>query len=101
MKAVSVAMPGAPDGWKKKFTAFATKNGVDMKDRNDRRVFGYYMSALGLNVIDNEAIEIRIPSTIDVVGGGGSSTNDHVWRKCEHGRKEQARRVGGMVDRTH
>ena len=69
MKAVSVAMPGAPDGWKKKFTAFATKNGVDMKDRNDRRVFGYYMSALGLNVIDNEAIEIRIPSTIDVVGG--------------------------------
>ncbi len=66
---VNVSIPGAPDNWGREFTAFASKNGVDMKDRREGRTFRYFLSALGLSVADNEAIEIRIPTTIDEVGG--------------------------------
>jgi hypothetical protein len=66
---VNAGIPGAPDGWAKEFTAYASKNGVDMDDRRQARTFRYFISALGLNVTDNEAIEIRIPTTIDEVGG--------------------------------
>ncbi len=66
---IRASIPGAPEGWAKDFEKFASKNGVDMEDRNDRRQFGYYVKALGLNVKDNKKIDIPVPASIDHVGG--------------------------------
>lgn len=68
-RSMSVGMPNAPKNWSSDFRKYAEKNGVDFKDRRQSRSFGYFVGALGLNVTDNEAIEIRIPNTIDEVGG--------------------------------
>lgn len=68
-KSVSVGIPNAPKDWASNFKKYAANNGVDMKDRRQSRTFNYYLGALGLNVADNEAIEIRIPKTIDDLGG--------------------------------
>lgn len=68
-KSVNTGIPGAPADFRKEFQAYAEEQGLDMEDRRQSRAFGYFVGALGLNVADNEAIEIRIPSTIDEVGG--------------------------------
>ncbi len=66
---IQASIPGAPEGWAKDFEMYASKNGVDMEDRNDKRQFGYYVKALGLNIKDNEKIDIPVPASIDHVGG--------------------------------
>jgi len=68
-KNLSVGIPGAPKDWAASFKKYASKNGVDFKDRRQSRTFGYYLGALGLNVADNKKIEIRIPKSIEELGG--------------------------------
>ncbi|MEM1443243.1 MAG: DUF1549 domain-containing protein, partial [Verrucomicrobiota bacterium] len=62
-------IPGAPEGWADDFRKHTAKNGIDLENRNERRQFGWYMTALGLNLADNKKIEIPVPKTIDDVGG--------------------------------
>lgn len=63
------SIPGAPEEWSQDFRKFTEKSGVDLDNRNERRQFGWYMTALGLNLADNDEIEIPVPKTIDEVGG--------------------------------
>ncbi|MEM9282657.1 MAG: DUF1549 domain-containing protein [Verrucomicrobiota bacterium] len=69
-KSARVGLPGAPADWLKKFENYAVKQGgIDLQDRNERRQFGWYKTALGLNVVDNKQIDIAIPSSIYELGG--------------------------------
>ena len=67
---IRVGLPGAPQDWLKKFENYAVKQGgIDLQDRNERRQFGWYKTALGLNIVDNKKIDIAIPGQIEELGG--------------------------------
>ncbi len=63
------AIPGAPEGWSEDFEKFALENGLANAPKTVRRQFGWYKEALGLNIQENDEIDIPVPATVDHIGG--------------------------------
>jgi len=65
----AATLPNAPAGWEEEFTAYAKANGVPIENRQMSQRFTYYKRALGWNLTDNDALEMKLPH--DFRGGGG------------------------------
>lgn len=64
-----IQMPNAPAGWKMGFEKWAEANkGIRPGDLRDQQ-FRFFVSALGWNVADNEALQTVLPH--DFIGQGG------------------------------
>lgn len=69
MGGASIEMPNAPEGWRDNFMKWAeTNKGIVPRDQNSNR-FRFFVSALGWNLTDNEALETVLPH--DFIGSGG------------------------------
>src|SRR5690606_38731409 len=65
----AVTMPGADADWKMKFDAFARSKGIQVDDQAGGRMYRYYVSFLGWNLYDNEAMELPVPENITEMAG--------------------------------
>jgi hypothetical protein len=64
-----IEMPNAPAGWKNNFEKWAeTNKGIVPRDQNSNQ-FRFFVSALGWNLADNEALQTVFPH--DFIGDGG------------------------------
>ncbi|NRB73136.1 MAG: DUF1549 domain-containing protein [Verrucomicrobiales bacterium] len=65
-----IQMPDAPDGWKEQFEewAYSEKNVPPPPNQTSNR-FRFFLSALGWNIADNDALETVLPH--DFSGSGG------------------------------